>query len=56
MIFQKTSSAHTVDLNKSDNEYNGVLAFLSAYRLGLTAKVTRLTMIFHFLFPRITLA
>ena len=50
MIFQYFSSAHTVDPNKSDNDYNGFLAFLSAYRFGLAAKVTRITMIFQCFF------
>ena len=36
------SSAHTADPNKSDNEYNGFLVFLSAYRFGLAVKVTRI--------------
>ena len=31
-------SAHTVDLNESDNDYNGFLAFISAYGFGLAAK------------------
>ena len=50
MIFQYFCSAHTVDPSKSDNDYNGFLAFLSAYRFGLAAKVTRITMIFQCFF------
>ena len=30
LICQYVSSAHTVDPNKSDNDYNGGLAFISA--------------------------
>ena len=46
MLFQYFSSAHTVDPNKNDNDYNGFLAFLSTYRFILAAKVTRIIMIF----------
>ena len=50
------SSAHTVDPNKSDDDYNGFLAFLSTYRFALAAKLTRITMIFQcFFYPRIPL-
>ena len=55
MIFQYFSAAHTVDLNKTDDDYDDFLAFLSAYRFGLAAKATRITMIFQCFFPRITL-
>ena len=44
MIFQFFSSAYTVDPNKSDNDYNSFPVFLSAYRFGLAAKVTRIIM------------
>ena len=50
IIFQYFSYAHIVELNKRDNDYNGFLGFLSAYRFGLTAKVTRTTMIFQSIF------
>ncbi len=50
LICQYFSSAHTVDLNKSNNDYNVFLAFLSAYRFGLAAKMPRITMIFQGLF------
>ena len=50
MLFQYFSSAHTVDPNKGDNDYNGVLAFLSTYRIALAAKVTRIAMIFQSFF------
>ena len=50
MIFQYLSYAHTVGPNKSDNDYNDFLAFLSAYRFALDAKTTRITMIFQCLF------
>ena len=43
-------STHNADLNKSDNDYNGYLAFLSAYRFGLAAKVTRVIMRFQCIF------
>ena len=42
IVFQYFSSAHTVDQNKSDNDYDGVFVFLSAYRFGLAAKETRI--------------
>ena len=42
-----SSPAHTVDPNKNDNDYNVFLAFLSAYRFALAAKVTWITMIFQ---------
>ena len=40
MIFQYSSSEHTVDPNKSDTDYNVFVVFLSADRFGLAAKVT----------------
>ena len=46
MILHCSSSAHTVDPNRSDYDYNDFLAFLSAYRFGLAANVTRIIMIF----------
>ena len=42
-----TSSAHTVDSNKSDINHNDLLGFLSAYRFALAAKVTRIIMRFQ---------
>ena len=47
MIFEYVPSAHTVDTNKSVNDSNDVLAFLSAYNFGLAAQVTRIIMIFQ---------
>ena len=44
MIFQYFYSAHTV-YPKSDDGYNGFLAFLATYRFALAAKVMRVTMI-----------
>ena len=42
MIFYYFSSEHTVGRNKRDNDHDGFLAFLAAYRIGLAAKVTRI--------------
>ena len=50
MLFQYFSSAHTVDPNKNENDYNVFLAFLCTYRFALAAKVTRITMISTFVF------
>ena len=47
MMFQYVSSEHTVDANKSDNDYNVFFVFLSAYRFGLATKVTRNLIIFQ---------
>ena len=52
MIFQYFPAAHTVDPYKSENDYNGCLAFLSAYRFGRGAKVTRITIIIQCFFFR----
>ena len=47
MLFQYFSSAYTVDPNRSEDDYNGFLAFLSTYRFDLAAKVKRITMRFQ---------
>ena len=50
MTFQYFSSAHTVGLNISENDYNDFLTFLSACRFGLAAKVTKKSMILQCFF------
>ena len=50
--FRYFYSAHTVDPNNSDNDYNGFLAFISTFRFGLAAQVTKFIKIFQCFFFR----
>ena len=47
ITFQCFCSAHTADLNKSDNNYNLFFVFLPTWKFGLAVKVTRIMMIFR---------